>query len=265
MTPPAAAVPTLTATLPSGRAIPLMGFGTWRLSGPEATSATAYALSVGYRHVDTATIYGNEREVGAAVQASGLARDDVFVTTKLPPEHAGRERETIEASLEALGLAMVDLWLVHWPPADEHLVDVWRAVVAAREQGLVRDAGVSNHSLAQLDQLAQETGVMPAVNQIKWSPYLFDQALLDGHRERGVLVEGYSGLKGGTLDEPVVRRIAEQHGCSPAQVLVRWQLDAGVVAIPKSATEARIVENADLAALELSDEDTSAIDGLARD
>jgi 2,5-diketo-D-gluconate reductase A len=250
--------------LPSGAALPVLGFGTWRLSGPAATSAVTRALEVGYRHVDTATIYDNEAEVGAGLRASGVPRDEVFVTTKLPPERAGRERETLEQSLAALGLDAVDLWLVHWPPAPEVGLDVWRAFLAARDEGLVRDVGVSNYSLAQLDEVVEATGVLPAVNQISWSVHRFDAALLEGHRERGVVVEGYSGLKRGTMDEPVVQQIAERLGRSPAQVLLRWQLDHDVVAIPKSSDPARLAANADLDDLVLSAEDRARLDSLTQ-
>lgn len=259
-----AAVPSRTLWLPSGAALPLLGFGTWRLSGPTATSAVARALEVGYRHLDTATIYENEAEVGAGLRASGVSRDEVFVTTKLPPERAGRERETLEQSLTALGVDAVDLWLIHWPPSPEQGVDAWRALLAARNEGVVRDAGVSNYSLAQLDELADATGVMPAVNQISWSVHRFDAALLEGHRERGVVVAGYSGLKRGTMDEPVVKEIADRLGRSPAQVLLRWQLDHDVVAIPKSSDPARLTANADLDTLVLSPEDRARLDSLAQ-
>lgn len=263
MTDAAPALPTTTAALPSGAAIPLLGFGTWQLTGTTATEAVRSALAVGYRHLDTATMYDNEREVGAGLRDSGVPRDDVFLTTKLPPDHAGSARETLEQSLEQLGLDSLDLWLIHWPPGADEGLDLWRAFLQAREEGLVRDVGVSNHSLAQLDALAEATGVMPAVNQIRWSPLLFDRALLDGHRERGVVVEGYSGLKGGTLDSAVVTGIAERLGCSPAQVLVRWQLDHGVVAIPKSSNEERIRENADVGGVSLTPDDLAALDGLS--
>ncbi len=155
------AVPTLTAPLPAGGALPLLGFGTWQITGPTAQSATETALEAGYRHLDTATIYRNEREVGAGLAASGVARDEVFVTTKCPPDKAGSARQVLEQSLEQLGLEQVDLWLVHWPGAGTAL---WETFVAAREDGLVRDVGVSNYSLDLLDECERATGVLPAVN-----------------------------------------------------------------------------------------------------
>lgn len=256
----APAVPTSTASLPSGRGMPLLGFGTWRLSGDEAVRATADALEVGYRHVDTATMYDNEGQIGAALRSSGLRRDDVFVTSKLPPERADRVRETIERSLSLLGLDQLDLWLVHWPPGGAVGVPVWEQFLAARDDGLVRDVGVSNYALDQLDELTAATGVTPAVNQVKWSPLLFDASVLDGHRERRVVLEGYSGLKGGTMDHAVVTGIADRLGRTPAQVIVRWHLEHGTVVIPKSSSRDRIRSNADVGSFSLSADDVAALD-----
>jgi len=257
---PAIAIPADWATLAGGGRMPLFGFGTWQLSGQEAQDATAFALSVGYRHLDTATMYGNEQEVGAAIVASGIARDQVFVTTKLPPDRDGDERPVLQQSLELLGLAHVDLWLIHWPPSAG--VPMWKEFLAAQAEGLVRDVGVSNYSLAQLDELAAATGTMPAVNQIRWSPLLFDREVLDGHRSRGVVLEGYSALRGGTLTHPVIEAIAQDLGQTAAQVLVRWHLQHQVVVIPKSAQPERIVANADVTGFELSPAQMAQLDGL---
>jgi len=255
-------LPTTTAPLTSGATIPLLGFGTWQLTGDTATEATAAALAVGYRHLDTATVYGNEGEVGAALRESGVPREQVFVTSKIPPTEAARAREVLETSLRLLGVDALDLWLIHWTEdgADRNL---WAEVVQAQADGLVRDVGVSNHSLAQIDELEHATGVRPAVNQIKWSPLLHDAALLDGHRERHVVVEGYSGLKGGTMELPVVVELATRLGRTPAQVLVAWQLQHGMVVIPKSTKQARIRENADVADIVLSESDLASLDALA--
>jgi 2,5-diketo-D-gluconate reductase A len=257
------AIPPDAAPLPSGRGMPLLGFGTWQLTGDDASRATLAALDAGYRHVDTATMYRNEAEVGEALRASGLDRAGVFVTTKLPPDRAGRPRETLEASLRLLGTDYVDLWLIHWPP-DGSSVALWKAFLDARAQGLARDVGVSNYDLSELDELHDATGVWPAVNQIRWSPLLFDRAVLDGHRERGVVLEGYSGLKGGTLDHPAIVAVAERLSRTPAQVILRWHLQHGIVAIPKSASEERIRANADLGAFVLADEDMATLDGVGR-
>ena len=255
-------LPTNTAPLTSGASIPLLGFGTWQLTGDTAFTATEAALQAGYRHLDTATVYGNEGEVGRALAASGVSREEVFVTSKVPPGEKGRAREVLETSLRLLGVDELDLWLIHWTE-DGADAGLWASLVAAQRDGLVRDIGVSNHSLAQIDELADATGVRPAVNQIKWSPYLYDVDLLDGHRERGVVVEGYSGLKGGTMDEPVVLGIADKVGRTPAQVLIAWQIAHGVVVIPKSSQPERIRDNSDVGDVTLTGEDLAAIDALA--
>lgn len=255
-------VPHDSAALLDGSAMPLLGFGTWKLTGGDARRAVATALDAGYRHVDTATIYRNEKEVGGGLADSGVARDEVFVTTKCPPRNAGRELATLRESLTALGTDHVDLWLVHWPAGDGADVARWEAFVEAREQGLARSIGVSNYSLRQVDELTEQTGVTPAVNQVKWSPLLFDRAVLDGHRERKVVLEGYSALRGGTLGNRAVRAVAERHGRTPAQVLVRWHLQHGVVVIPKSSRPDRIRSNADVADLVLTEADMAELDAL---
>lgn len=258
------AVPQDSATLTSGAAMPLLGFGTWQIKGDAATTSVRTALRAGYRHLDTATVYGNEKQVGAGLADSGVPRDDVFVTTKCPPRNVGREHDTLRASLDALGTDHVDLWLIHWPGGDGADLDVWRAFVEARDQGLTRSIGVSNYSLDQVDELTKETGETPAVNQVEWSPLLFDRAVLEGHRDRGVVLEGYSALRGGTLDNPVIREVAERHDRSTAQVIVRWHLQHGVVVIPKSEKEERIVANAQVGGFTLSEQDMAAIDALGQ-
>ena len=256
--------PTPTVALPSGGAMPLLGLGTWQAEGDDAYRATLEALRLGYRHIDTATGYGNEDQVGRALADSGLARDEVFLTTKLPPDHAGREDRTLAESLSKLGTDHLDLWLIHWPPNGGAGVDTWRAFLAARESGSVRAVGVSNYSPDQLDELAQATGVTPEVNQIPWSPYLADPALADAHTERGVVLEGYSPLKGGVLDDGVVTGLADELGRTPAQVILRWHLEHGVVAIPKSANPDRIAENLDVLDWSLPAEAAARLDGLSR-
>jgi 2,5-diketo-D-gluconate reductase A len=264
MTDIAPALPADAAPLPGGSSMPLLGFGTWQITGEDAVRATAAALEAGYRHLDTATVYGNEAEVGRALADSGVARDDVFITTKCPPNRAGRERETLEQSLEALRTDHVDLWLIHWPGDGAVNSDIWRAFVEARDAGLAREIGVSNFDVALLDEVTGATDVVPAVNQIEWSPFLFDSATLDAHRERGIVLEGYSALRGGTLDDPAIGAIAERLGRTPAQVIIRWHLQHGVVVIPKSVHADRIRSNADVAGFSLSDGDMAAIDALRR-
>jgi 2,5-diketo-D-gluconate reductase A len=259
-TTPHPAVPDQAITFPSGGRMPLLGFGTWQIKGVEATRATETALEAGYRHVDTATIYDNEAEVGKALAA--LARDEVFVTTKCPPARVGRERATLEQSLERLGLEQVDLWLVHWPGEDEAWRRMWPAFVEAREAGLARDIGVSNFPADLIDEITADTAVRPVVDQIKWSPLLYRPQVAEQLRERDVALEGYSALRGGTLEDPTIGDIAARLGRTPAQVIVRWHLQHGFVAIPKSRDPERIRSNADVAGFELSASDMAALDAL---
>ena len=258
------AAPASAAPLPSGGHMPLLGFGTWQITGDDARQATTWALHAGYRHVDTAHVYRNEGEVGAGLAGSGVPRDQVFVTTKIPPGRAGQARETLERSLQLLDTDHLDLWLIHWTPDDGAGVDLWRDLIAARDEGLTRDIGVSNYSLAEIDELVHATGEKPAVNQIKWSPLLFDRATLDGHRERGVVLEGYSALRGGALEHPVITEMADRLGRTPAQVIIRWHLEHQVVVIPKSTKRKRIEGNADVKGFTLSAEDVAALDALGK-
>ena len=264
MTSSTSPVPQDAATLTSGDRMPLLGFGTWQITGDEARRSVLVALDAGYRHVDTATVYGNEAEVGTALSESGIPRHEVFVTTKCPPRNTGRELETLRKSLDALQTDHVDLWLVHWPAGEGADVEMWRAFLDARDEKLTRSVGVSNYSLRQVDELQERTGTLPAVNQVEWSPFLFDRSVLDGHRERGVVLEGYSALRGGTLDHPAVRAVAERQGRTPAQVIVRWHLQHGVVVIPKSAKEERIRANAQVGDVELTEADMHEIDILGK-
>ena len=252
------------ATVPllRGGHLPLLGFGTWQLRGVTARDATATALEVGYRLVDTATMYGNEAEVGAAVRESGLPRDEVFVTTKLPAERADRARETLEQSLRLLGLDQVDLWLIHWPPRRQASPETWEQLLAARADGLARHVGVSNYSTAQVDELVRATGEAPEVNQVEWAPALYDPVRVEHHRARGVVLEGYSPFRASRLDDPVLIDIARAHGVDAARVILRWHVQHGVVAIPRSARPERIRANADIWGFELTAEEMARLDGL---
>jgi 2,5-diketo-D-gluconate reductase A len=241
--------------------MPLLGFGTWEMRGKEARNAVAHALDVGYRHLDTARMYGNEPEVGRALAASGLSREEVFVTTKMWPDRAGSERASIEESLEALGLEQVDLWLIHWPPGGAR-PDVWERFLEVQADGLARAVGVSNYSVAQLDELEQATGRLPSVNQIEWSPALYDADTLAEHRRRRVQLEGYSPLKTVDLRNRRLAEIAEAHDVTAAQVVIRWHLEHQVVVIPKSANANRIAENADVFGFALSEDEVAALDAL---
>jgi 2,5-diketo-D-gluconate reductase A len=250
------------ATLPSGARMPLIGFGTWKLRGHEAQQCVLTALKSGYRHLDTATMYGNESDVGRAVRDSGLPREEVFLTTKIRASDAGRARKVLTASLRALGTDYLDLWLIHWPPLVGQGRQLWQDMLAAQSEGLVRDVGVSNYKLAKLDDLVKSSGTTPAVNQILWSPVQYNAAVLAGHAERGITLEGYSPLKNSKLGDPVLTQIAAAHDVSAAQVVLRWHLEHGVAVIPKSAQPERIAANFDLFGFSLTADEVAKIDAL---
>jgi 2,5-diketo-D-gluconate reductase A len=251
------------AELTTGR-MPLLGFGTWQIRNSAAPKVTAQALEAGYRHIDTATAYHNESGIGKALASSALARDAVFVTTKLPPGRAGRERRTLEESLSKLGVDYVDLWLVHWPPNGRAAPRVWEQLLKARQDGLAKAVGVSNYSLSQIDELTEVTGATPEVNQIRWGPSIYDPAVVSGLQQRGVVLEGYSPFKVSKLSDPTLVSIASQHEATTAQVIVAWHIAHGFVVIPKSSRRERIVANAAGARIQLSAEEVAAIDGLPR-
>ena len=248
--------------LGGGVAIPMVGFGTWQMRGQLAYEATRHALQAGYRHIDTATMYRNEEQVGRAIADSGLGRADVFVTTKLPPGNAGRARATMAESLKALRTDYVDLWLVHWPPRGRNLVPLWQDFLAVRDEGLTRAVGVSNYSVRQIDDLIEATGERPAVNQVSWSPSRYDAALLAAHAERGVAVEGYSPLNGTRLRDRTLAEIAATYGVTTAQVVLRWHLEIGVIVIPKSARPERIEQNLDLFSFSLTPEEVARLNRI---
>jgi diketogulonate reductase-like aldo/keto reductase len=253
-----------TVRLRGGVAMPVLGFGTWQAQGRRGYEAVRYALELGYRHIDTATMYRNEDEVGRAVRDSGVPREEVFITTKLPPGRAGRERQTIAESLRELAMDHVDLWLVHWPPGDRARPETWQQLLAIRDDGLAHAVGVSNYSIRLIDELTEATGEAPAVNQIPWSPAQHDARVLAAHRERGVVVEGYSPFKGSDLRHPVLREIAAGHGVTPAQVVLRWHIQHEIVVIPKSVTKERIAENLNVFGFALSEAEMARIDALGR-
>lgn len=245
-----------------GLDMPMIGFGTWQLTGQRAYDSVRWALETGYRHLDTATIYRNEAEVGRALHDSGVNREDVFITTKLPPGNAGRERQTLADSLRALGTSYVDLWLIHWPPRRGALVSAWREFIELQQEGQCRSIGVSNYSIAEADQLTKETGHTPSVNQIPWSPSGHDAALLQAFRDRGIVVEGYSPLKDTRLSHPVLTAIAQEHSVTAAQVVLRWHIQLGIVVIPRTKSRERVQENFDLFGFDLTGEEMDRIAGI---
>jgi 2,5-diketo-D-gluconate reductase A len=246
--------------LAPGVSLPTIGFGTWQIQGRSAYESTRTALDAGYRHIDTATMYGNEEEIGRALRDSGVERSEVFITTKLPPSQSGKERQTIEASLKALGVDFVDLWLIHWPPSRGKSLPTWISLLEQRDAGRIRTAGVSNYDTTLIDELIRETGETPVVNQVAWSPAQHDEKFLDDMRQRRIVVEGYSSLKNTPLDDPRLVAIAEAHDATVPQVVLRWQLHHDIVIIPKSTREARMRENLAVLGFELTSDEIETID-----
>jgi 2,5-diketo-D-gluconate reductase A len=249
--------------LRNGEQIPQLGFGVFQVAPEETAQAVTLALQAGYRHIDTAAAYGNEAEVGQAIKAAGLDRNEVFITTKcFNDDHGYNEaKQAFGASLERLESRYVDLYLIHWPvPAHDRYADTWRAFIELQSEGLVRSIGVSNFQPAHLERLIEETGVTPAVNQVELHPHLQQPGLRRLHSELGIITEAWSPLaQGQVLDEPAIVEIAERHGKTPAQVVVRWHLQIGNVVIPKSVTPERIEQNLDVLDFELSEPDLAAI------
>ena len=252
-----------TRTLASGSEMPMLGLGVWQLAeGPETEQAVEWALEAGYRLIDTAAMYRNERSVGAAVRRSGLPRESIFVTTKLAPPHIDASRQ-LAKSLERLGLEYVDLYLIHWPlPAGN--TRVWHALESLQDDGLARDIGVSNFGVARLDKLLRRANRAPAVNQVHFSPFHPQPELLEFCRQKEIVFEAYSPLERGRgVRDPRVIAIAGRLGRTPAQVLLRWAIQHGAVVIPKSGRRARIIENTRVFDFELADDDMRLLDALA--
>jgi 2,5-diketo-D-gluconate reductase A len=249
--------------LANGVRIPMLGLGVWQMAaGRETEQAVAWALEAGYRHIDTATVYGNEESVGAALERSGLPRGELFVTTKLMPEGRDAVRE-LETSLQRLRLDQVDLYLVHWPVPGT--ADHWRSLELLHERGLARAIGVSNFTIEDLDRLARTASVTPHVNQVHCSPLQFPRSLIEQSEQRGIVFEGYSPLEHGRgVRNRVVAEIAARLARTPAQVLIRWSLQHDVITIPKSSRGERIRENAHVFDFELDDDDMRRLDSLDR-
>jgi 2,5-diketo-D-gluconate reductase A len=246
--------------------IPQLGFGVFQVPPEDTAEVTTRAFQTGYRHIDTAAAYRNEAGVGQAFRASGLDRDEVFITTKCFNDDHGYDEATraLKKSLGRLELEHVDLYLIHWPvPAHDKYVETWKALIDLQKAGLARAIGVSNFQPAHLARIADETGVTPAVNQIELHPRFQQVGLRREHGDRGIVTEAWSPLaQGAVLDDPVIGEIAENHGKTPGQVVLRWHLQLGNVVFPKSVTPERIEENFDLFDFSLSDDDMTAIDGL---
>ena len=254
--------------LNDGRTIPQLGFGVFQIEPVNTARAVGHALDVGYRHIDTAQMYGNERQVGEAVRASGIDRADVFITSKLNNgfHQADDARRAFERTLADLGFDYVDLFLIHWPLPALHNADyvsTWKVLEEFREDGRARSVGVSNFQVEHLERLAAAASVVPAVNQIELHPYFLNDEVRRYDRAHGIATEAWSPIaQGKVLDDTVIAGIAERYGRSPAQVVLRWHIQRGTIVFPKSVTTARIEENFRLFDFELEPGDVEAIDAL---
>jgi 2,5-diketo-D-gluconate reductase A len=250
-------------TLSDGHTIPQVGFGVYKVPRERTADAVTTALEVGYRHIDTATLYDNEAEVGEGVRRSEIAREDIFVTTKVWNSDQGFDStlRAFDTSMDLLGLDYLDLYLIHWPaPTQDRYVDTWRAMERIHAEGRVRSIGVSNFHPHHLERLFNETETVPVVNQIELHPWLPQQATRDFHAAHGIRTEAWSPLaRGRVLGNPTLDAIAEKHGVTAAQVVLRWHVQLGNVVIPKSVTPERIAANIDLFSFELDDADLVSI------
>jgi 2,5-diketo-D-gluconate reductase A len=252
--------------LNDGRTIPALGFGVFQIPAEDTASIVGEAIGVGYRHIDTAWGYFNEEGVGQAIRESGLDRDEFFVTTKVWNSYQGRDKtlESFDRSLDTLGLDVLDLLLIHWPaPANGLYVETWETFVELREGGRVRSIGVSNFEPAHIGRIVEATGVVPALNQIELHPWFQQRTLRSFHELHGIVTEAWSPIaRGRVADEPTIVAIAETHGRTPAQVTLRWELQHGIVVIPKTVTSERIASNFAVFDFELTGDEMATIDAL---
>ncbi|MBF0677941.1 MAG: aldo/keto reductase [Devosia sp.] len=253
-------------SLNDGNSIPQLGFGVWQVPDDEAHPAVAAALRSGYRLIDTAEGYDNEEGVGRAIAESGIPRDQLFITSKLRNgAHDYEEaKKAFDLSAEKLGLDYLDMFLIHWPvPEQDKYADAWRALVELKNQGRIRSIGVSNFLPSHIDRVVAETGVKPVINQLELHPQYQQRDIRGYHDQHDIKIECYSPLgSGAVLDNETIAEIAEKHGKSVSQIILRWELDQGLIVIPKSTHEERIAENFDVFGFELDDEDRRRIDGL---
>ena len=250
-----------------GLAIPQLGFGVWEVPDDEVDASFGRALEVGYRHIDTARIYGNEEGVGRVLAATDVPRDDIFVTTKLWNDDHRNVPAAFDASMARLGIDTLDLYLIHWPaPKQDAYVEAWKAMLELQREGRVRSVGVCNFQVSHLQRLLDETGVLPSVNQVELSPYLQQHELRAFHAEHGIVTEAWSPLavRAGLLEDEVVLDLARAHGVTPAQVVLRWHIELGNVVLTRSVTPARIEENFGIGGFTLGDDALEALSRLDR-
>ncbi len=253
-----------TKKLNNGLEIPVIGFGTWKVKGASVIEPIKIALEAGYRHIDTAKIYGNEKEVGEAIKASGLPREEIFITTKLWNLDQGYEsgKKALEKSLKELGLEYVNLYLIHWPETGFRK-DSWRALEEIYKSGKAKAIGVSNYTIRHLEEMKEYANLTPAVNQVEFHPFLYQKELLEYCEGRGIQLEAYSPLMHGErMNNQTITNIANKHNKSNAQVLIRWSIQHSNVVLPKSTTPERITENINVFDFELLESDMRALDGL---
>ena len=254
-------------TFNDGNTIPQLGYGVWQVEDDVAEKVVVQAFEAGYRHIDTAKIYGNEAGVGRAIERSGLKPEEIFITTKLWNADQGFESTlaAFESSLERLGVETLDLYLIHWQqPKQDKYVDTWKALIELQKQGRVKTIGVSNFTKEGLQRLIDETGVVPAINQIELHPFFNQAELREFNASKGILTQAWSplGQGGELLESSLIAQIAAKHGATPAQVVIAWHLAIGNVVIPKSVTESRIRENYAALDVTLDETDVQAINGL---